>query len=166
MDEKKVKKPIYKKWWFWVIIGIVVLGIIFPSDDTTDAVDEPETVEVEINVEPNVNEEDGTVLFGVITNLPEDTQMLVDVTNKDGYHAQDSVVILNNGKGFTSEFSDHGAALSGKYTVDVIMSDPAVQPQSVKDVVGEHGENLAGQYIVDGAIGENKLAEATFEFEF
>ena len=32
MEEKKQdqtsKKPIYKKWWFWLIIGVVVLGII------------------------------------------------------------------------------------------------------------------------------------------
>tara|TARA_Y100000034_G_C6746577_1_gene331617 strand:+ start:70 stop:264 length:195 start_codon:yes stop_codon:yes gene_type:complete len=25
---KQEKKPIYKKWWFWLIIGLVILGII------------------------------------------------------------------------------------------------------------------------------------------
>lgn len=27
-NEEKVKKPFYKKWWFWLIIGLAVLGII------------------------------------------------------------------------------------------------------------------------------------------
>ena len=28
MQEQKIKRPIFKKWWFWLIIGVVVLGII------------------------------------------------------------------------------------------------------------------------------------------
>ena len=28
ISETKPKKPIYKKWWFWVIIGVVVIGIL------------------------------------------------------------------------------------------------------------------------------------------
>ena len=35
-----MKRPIYKKWWFWVIIGVVVIGIIGgaagESDGTTE----------------------------------------------------------------------------------------------------------------------------------
>ena len=36
-ESKKIKKPLYKKWWFWVIIGIVFLSIVgSSSDDKTD----------------------------------------------------------------------------------------------------------------------------------
>ena len=33
-SERELKKPIYKKWWFWiiVIIAILVLGLIFADD--------------------------------------------------------------------------------------------------------------------------------------
>ena len=31
-----MKKPIYKKWWFWVIIGVVVIAIIGGSADESD----------------------------------------------------------------------------------------------------------------------------------
>ena len=31
-----MKKPIYKKWWFWVIIGVVVIAIIGGSADGSD----------------------------------------------------------------------------------------------------------------------------------
>lgn len=35
-SEEKVKKPIYKKWWFWVIIVVLVIGIASAgSNDTT-----------------------------------------------------------------------------------------------------------------------------------
>ncbi len=31
---EKIKKPIYKKWWFWLIIVIAVIGIASSSSDT------------------------------------------------------------------------------------------------------------------------------------
>ena len=30
----KVKKPIYKKWWFWLIVVVVLVGLFYPTDDT------------------------------------------------------------------------------------------------------------------------------------
>ncbi len=35
-EKSSIKKPFYKKWWFWVIIVIVVLSAISGSDSTTD----------------------------------------------------------------------------------------------------------------------------------
>lgn len=39
--ETKAKKPIYKKWWFWVIIAVVVIGSI------GNALDDPEDTSAE-----------------------------------------------------------------------------------------------------------------------
>lgn len=44
----KIKKPIYKKWWFWVIIALLVLGLFGcqgGSDEESANVTEPETTE-------------------------------------------------------------------------------------------------------------------------
>lgn len=32
----KVKKPFYKKWWFWVIVAFIIIGAIGSSGDETD----------------------------------------------------------------------------------------------------------------------------------
>lgn len=44
----KIKKPIFKKWWFWVIIVILVILIGFPSDENDNSVasDSPQINEV------------------------------------------------------------------------------------------------------------------------
>ncbi|QDI90250.1 DUF4352 domain-containing protein [Salicibibacter halophilus] len=39
-SEQKVKKPIYKRWWFYVIIGVVVIGVFGDADDEEVASDE------------------------------------------------------------------------------------------------------------------------------
>ena len=163
MEKKKVKKPIYKKWWFWAIIVVVLVVALLPSDEEPEAA---EPINVQLSFEPNVNTEDGSVLFGVTTNLPEDTKLMVSVKNDNGYTAQDDVVILGNGKGFTSEFSDNGNALSGKYTVEVIMSLPQLQKESVREIIGENGENLAGEFVKPSTSGECNVICAEFEFEF
>lgn len=32
----KIKKPIYKKWWFWVIIAVIAVGVINSFDGSTE----------------------------------------------------------------------------------------------------------------------------------
>lgn len=40
-QQQKIKKPIYKRWWFWLIIVIVVIGVIGAvlGDEPTDTVE-------------------------------------------------------------------------------------------------------------------------------
>ena len=73
-----------------------------------------------------VNNEDGTVLFGVTADLPEDTKLTLTLTNDNGYSAEQTVTILNTGVGYTSEFDDNGSGLVGKYTVTVTDSNDVV----------------------------------------
>lgn len=130
------------------------------SDDSAT-----EKIDVTLAVEPNINTDDGTVLFGVKTNLPENTKFLVTVFNDD-YTGQDSVVILSNGVGFTSEFSDSGHGLIGTYHVRVTMSLPSLQDDSVKDIIGENGENLTGRYVTQSFDDSSNTVEGIFEFTF
>ena len=43
---QKVKKPLYKKWWFWVIVVFVLGGIGNAVGDDTDTTDAPPTSSV------------------------------------------------------------------------------------------------------------------------
>ena len=136
------------------------------SSHETDTEEASDVMDVTLSVEPNVNADDGTVLFGVTTNLPESTELMVTVSNDSGYTAQDTTVVLANGTGYTSEFSDNGKGLKGKYTVTVSMSLPTLQKQSVRDVIGENGENIGGQYVEKSGIGDANIVSGDFEFEF
>lgn len=55
----KVKKPIYKKWWFWVIIFVVVLGVIAGAsgeDESTNTETDTAAVSSEQTTERKKNE--------------------------------------------------------------------------------------------------------------
>lgn len=121
---------------------------------------------VELSVEPKVNDEDGTVLFGITTNLPENTKLMVTVSNDEGYRAQDTAVIMNNGKGYTAEFSNQGKGLKGKYQVSVTMSLPKMQLESVQKVIGKKGEHISGEFVKPATIDDSNVVEGIFEFEF
>ena len=63
--KNKVKKPIYKKWWFWVIVVIFVLGMIGSiggtsdsesSSDKNEVVSESDSIKVETTEETKVEE--------------------------------------------------------------------------------------------------------------
>lgn len=134
--------------------------------DEEPVVETTATMDVTLNVSPNVNADDGTVLFSIATNLPEDTELMVTVSNEDGYTAQDKAVVLANGVANTSEFSNDGAGLSGKYTVRVSMSLPKLQKDSVQEVIGKNGENISGKYVQKADISDANVVSGDFEFTF
>ncbi len=128
--------------------------------------EQPSKIEVELSVVPKVNDEDGSVLFEITTNLPEDTKLMVTVSNNEGYRAQDTAVILNNGKGYTAEFSNHGEGLKGSYQVVVSMSLPKLQATSVQSVIGKNGEFITGEYVISSTIDDSNVIEGIFEYNF
>lgn len=125
-----------------------------------------DTFDVTLDVAPNVNADDGSVLFSVSTNLPENTELMVTVKNEEGYTAQDKAVVLSNGVANTAEFSNQGEALSGKYIVTISMSLPELQDESVRKVIGEKGEKISGEYVEHSDLGDANIVSADFEFEF
>ncbi len=135
------------------------------SSESNDEELSNKTLDVTLEVKPTVNSEDGTVLFEVKTNLPEDTKMMVTVYN-DSYTAQDNIIILEDGAGYTSEFSNKGEGLKGTYIVDVTMTIPSLQEESVREIIGQKGEKLAGKYVTTSSIGDSNTVEGEFEFTF
>ena len=136
-----------------------------PATEVEENKDNNQLLDVDIKVDPQVNEEDGSVLFGVTTNLPESTELIVTVSN-DTYTAQDNVVILNSGTGYTSEFSDNGAALEGTYNVSVSMNPPSLQKEAVQEVIGKNGEFLTGKFVTKSSTDSSNTVSGNFEFTF
>lgn len=58
----KVKKPIFKRWWFWVIIVVIVIGIIggSGSKEASQPTSTPVTTEAPTPAETSALEEDQT----------------------------------------------------------------------------------------------------------
>ena len=79
VPQKKPKDPVYKKWWFWtvlILILILVSGIIFMISNTDDNSDSPVTVTnvPSANViAPDVSESNAFTTVPAQTNAPEIT---------------------------------------------------------------------------------------------
>ncbi|MDY4839988.1 MAG: hypothetical protein SO160_10675 [Lachnospiraceae bacterium] len=58
-DKNAVKKPFYKKWWFWVIIVILLIGIFGSSGNKQEPDKTPETTE-QTDTVTNTKETDTT----------------------------------------------------------------------------------------------------------
>lgn len=171
---QKKMKPVLKygiialAWIIYLIIGISGRKTTEANYNTmTQSVTQTavDKLDVTLEVEPNVNTEDASVLFGVKTNLPEGTKINVTVSNET-YSDMKSTVVLATGYGYTSEFEEDGHGLHGTYTVKVTMALPTMQDDSVKAIIGENGENLNGQYVRQSAIEGVYTIQGSFEFTF
>lgn len=199
--KENVKKPLYKKWWFWVIV-VLVLGAIGAGLSDDEPSEQPSISQTETQVPPSIPEPSGSSVgdpaeatpgpesdpventllvvelsvsaggdagkpeFIINTNLPDETELMLSLSGGD-YMAQTKVTV-ENGTAISEAFSDKGEALSGVFSLDVSMSLPRLQPDFVRSVIGEHGENISGQYVEkDDITGENWVnAEAIYEYEF
>lgn len=99
----------------WIVYLCIGLG----NDSTTTQENEIISNEIE-SIESNINTEDGSVLFIVKSNGSENAKYELNLTNNNGYNESQSITIINNGEGYTSEFSDNGKPLKGEYTVNII----------------------------------------------
>lgn len=57
----KVKKPIYKKWWFWVVIVIVILGIIAGASGDSDTPSSTQTDNASVASQSSDSKDKGAV---------------------------------------------------------------------------------------------------------
>lgn len=98
------------------------------------------------------NTADGRVLVTGQTNLPEDTRLMVSMSNKTtGYRAQDKSSVVG-GKFSAGPFGFKTGLTDGVYLIDISMPASAVQPKSVQAIIGKMGENLTGDLVVKGEI--------------
>lgn len=56
MSKERVRKPIYKRWWVWIIAIIILIGIVAKDGESEQTSGEPQTVENSDNTEEEKDE--------------------------------------------------------------------------------------------------------------
>ena len=54
--EQKIKKPIFKRWWIWVLIAGILIGLFMPKGDTEQTVTPTEEPQVEESAETSADQ--------------------------------------------------------------------------------------------------------------
>ena len=156
-----------------VLIGIIVF-FVWPAPKNKA---EPVSVPFDVSFEVGMDVNDQKPVVRVRTNLPENTTFMSDVANPineggTGYFAQYKAAVSPTGLVEFGPFTNQGEALRpGKYrmTIETIMA--ALQPENVRTVFGQNGENLTGNKISNlrissvKGLGSVKGVSQTFVFK-
>ncbi|MBM7331580.1 hypothetical protein JS562_53195, partial [Agrobacterium sp. S2] len=122
--------------------------------------DAPQPLEVALTMDV-VRQADGTVTVSAESNLPDGTELGASMFAVGTFSAQDPAV-LRSGVAEFGPFSDKGAALPpGEYDVSVTMPIARNQPDAVKAIIGEHGENLTGPLVSAESITGDAVVEVS-----
>ena len=118
----------------------------------------PAKIEAELTMDAVVND-DGSVSVTAESNLPDGTELGGSVFAEGSFMAQDPAV-LRGGMAEFGPFSNKGAPLpAGSYQVSVTMPIARNQPDEVKAIIGEHGENLTGPQVSKESITGDAVVE-------
>jgi hypothetical protein len=156
-----------------ILLATAMIALTFalgcsPSVAEPDGIEEPvqlEEIDVWITVEPTYLF--GSVFFDIKSNLPDGTGLSLSLDG-DNYSEQD-YGSFNRGRYISETFGD---SISGLYTLTIKTPTNSILPDSIKEVIGERGEALTGDLIVevDVQVGiggyRGNQAIATFEFDF
>lgn len=147
----------------------VETGNIQKVETTTLPTSEPtiepvkEEPKIEVSLDASVDKNDGKPIFTIKTNLPDETNLMLTLSNDD-YKGQTSVIV-KNGIATSEPYSANGNNLSsGKYVLSVSMSEPRLQSNNVRAIVGETGENMIGKYVQTSDIDNTKFISGNFKF--
>ncbi|MBQ2307479.1 MAG: hypothetical protein II184_08195, partial [Clostridia bacterium] len=79
----KANKPFYSKWWFWVIIGVVVLGIIGGISGKNKSSDSKEGTLINDTTNNVVDDDNKTPLPDNVALAPDSAVLLIDKNVED-----------------------------------------------------------------------------------
>ena len=96
------------------------------------------------------------------TNLPDGTELMVELSRKESSYAAQDKVSVKGGAFRAGPFTQKGANLNpGTYLVTVTMPVAAVQPTSVSSAIGEGGSKLEGPLVKRSSFGGNVVRYQT-----
>jgi hypothetical protein len=147
-----------KKNLLFTLITVLILAVSITGCGKTaaasSAANGPFTVKIAAT--PTVGK--GEVEFKIKTNLPDDTKLLVGLSNSDNinYYEKEDLVV-KDGAVSTKKFNDSGKGLApGEYSFEVTTLIAANQPDSVQKIFGENGSKLTGASITtDDDVSDN-----------
>ena len=119
------------------------------SNLTSEPANEPEDVEplsVEIHASATLQSDRRLMVQGE-TNLPHESRLLV-VTERElsGVRWQTRVTVAE-GRFTAGPFGPGSGLPDGGYTITINLLESSVQPQTVRDRIGERGEFLEGELV-------------------
>lgn len=110
-------------------------------------------LEAVIRIRVGLADESGILVSGE-TNLPDDTKLLVFVTEPfSGGFFEQKAVTVEQGVYDGGEFGADGGMADGRFGIDVVTAVPADQPPSVRARIGDAGQKLVGPLRRAGAEG-------------
>lgn len=149
-------------------IGLFLLGCgQVDNESSRKESEETWTVGLDADVWLNVEVtelQDGRVRIGGSTNLPTGTRLMLSVEElaHGGFHGQSKCSVLAGGSIESEPFGPVTGLKDGKYSAEVLMPIPRVQPDHVKQIIGADGENLSGPLVDTGSLGASLSAEKEF----
>ncbi len=136
-----------------LVFAAILVLLLGACSDSSKKMDE-ETKELNVTMDVKEVIKEGKITFKGMTNLPENTKLVITLSNDDNFKAQ-SKVIVGDSKFESEQFSNKGNSLqSGIYRVGVTMEIASVQPKSVQAIIGNDSENLKGELVIDGDSGK------------
>lgn len=176
-EGEKVKKPIYKKWWFWLIIIVVIIGIGGSSTNTTntsskDTYTKNTAVEVtiidfstisrdEVQVWFDNNKINGTIKEEYSDTIAKGAFISQSITANTIAHEGDKITVTYSlGKEPTTE-EKNALKKAESYSKTMHMSKQGIYNQLTSSIEGFTEE--AAQYAIDNINADwnaNALAKA------
>ncbi len=122
--------------------------------------------EFEVIVEVSTRWDGNKAVFDIDTNLPDNTELMLSLRsgdyNTDNNFTAQTKVKVKDGKAYDNGFSNKGEKLKGDYDLSVSMSLPKLQDESVRKVIGEHGEYMTGNAVQKSSVGDDNVVSALF----
>lgn len=130
------------------------------NDNSDNEKIKPEIINVNIEQEMKIDSE-GYVYFIINTNLPDETELMLTLYRDSPFYRGGTHVTVKNGTATSGIFSYEDTPLSGDFKLDISMSLPTLQSNNVRAVVGEKGEYITGDCVIENDIG--KFISKTFD---
>jgi len=129
------------------------------TDTARKALDSDVTIDVNVTELP-----DRRIRLHGTTNLPTNTNLMLSVEERmqGGFHGQSKCSVASDGSFSSEAFGPSGGLKDGLYIAEVVMPIPRVQPDDVKKIIGENGENLSGPLVENGSFGITLSAKKEF----
>lgn len=153
----KTKGIILGVFWVFTLIISAVLGSTSTETKSTEVADsiEADSQSDELNAYIKVvGKQNGNKAgFDIKTNLPDESELMFTLSNGDynqdtGFRASAKTTV-KGGEASIEGFTNDGNALVGNFDLVISTSLPSIQSDNVRAVIGQNGEKLTGDIVVE-----------------
>jgi uncharacterized protein YaaQ len=117
---------------------------------------------IDVFITHNVVGRDSPVIHAK-TNLPDHTKLFIAIFNDKLDYNQELQTIVVDGQFETGPLRHNGEEMSaGTYSIVIAVELAQFQPESVKSIIGNHGENLQGALVRKGMLGNQVYYASEF----